>query len=465
MSDRKRFFRSGARALAGIVITAIAAIGALFIGTVQLPDVEREPHALTVSTTQAGERSVVCTGAFAELGADPKRPDIAVPVGEAGVLVHGDGALSTLEASPADGVPASGARVLTAPVDTPIAAAQSQRVDSATLFGTTASSCVEPVNEQWLVGGATTLGLSTTLSLGNASAVPATVQISVFDENGEIDALFTAGVIVAPNSEQTVSLNGYAPNRERLAVRVTSTGAPVSASLGVAMVDGIEPVGAGAVTRQLRPERQLVIPGVANEDNHDHEEVPTDSGPNDRFPVTVHVITPGTKEGVAAVSAIDAAGKRTELGTIELSPSEVGRLTVPLWPHDATALLIDADVPVFAGAQGSANTESAHDFDWFSPAPEIAAGVTTPAPVVGGGTLVIANTGERDAEVTIEGEKATTVKVPAGTAVTAKAEGSLTLTSTEPVHAGVRVVGNASIAGYPIQPRAERANDLTVYTR
>ncbi|KAM9863162.1 hypothetical protein ACI1US_00952 [Leucobacter sp. BZR 635] len=464
-SKSERFMRGGARALTGLVITGAAAVGALLLGTVQLPSVERPPHALQVNTTQSGERSIVCAGAFPELGSDPSRPDVAVPVGEASVLVSGDGDLGTLEGSGDGGSRASGARVLTAATDAAIAAAQTQTLSSPTLSGLTAASCVEPVNEQWLVGGGTTLGLSTTLSLGNASAVPATVQISVFDENGEIDAVQTAGVIVAPRSEQLVSLNGYAPNRELLAVRITTTGAPVAAALGVARADGIVPVGASTVTRQLRAEKVLVIPGVSNEDSHDHEEVPSDTGPADRFPVRVNAIAPGSADGTAQVSAINAAGERTELGAIELKPRTVATLTVEIWPHDATAIVIDSDVPVFAGAEGAANSGETHDFQWFAPAPAIPAEIATPAPVVDGGTLVLANSGDAEATVTVTGGGDKTVTVAPGAAVLVEGKGKRTITSSEPIHAGVRVPGSGKIAGYPLMPRAEHTGELTVYTR
>ena len=465
MAENAKFVRGGARALTGLAITGAAAVGVLLLGTVQIPGVESEPHALQVSTTQAGERSVVCAGAFAELGANPERPDVAVPVGEAAVLVTGDGELGTLAGSGESGSKASGARVLSGPTDASFAAVQSQKLSSASLQGVTASTCVEPVNEQWLVGGASTLGLSTTLTLGNASEVPATVQISVFDEDGEIDAVQTSGVIVTPNSEQIVSLNGYAPNRERLAVRITSTGAPVVASLGVARVDGIVPVGASSVTRQLRPETSLVIPGVANEDEHDHEALPTDTGPADRFPVVVNVFAPGDESGKAQVAAIDAKGQRTDLGVIEFAPRVVETLAVEAWPHDATALVIEAEFPVFAGAEGSANSGETHDFQWFAPAPEIAAGTVTEAPVAPGGTLIIANTGDRPAEVSVAGAKPKTLTVAPGSAAEVPGEGKRSITATGAVHAGVRMLGSGTLAGYPIMPRAEHSGELTVYTR
>lgn len=465
MSKSEKFVRGGARALTGLVITGAAAAGVLLLSTTQLPAVERAPHALQVNTTQAGERNVVCAGAFPELGADPTRPDVAVPVGEASVLVSGDGELATLAGSGAEGSNASGARVLTGPSESALAAAQTQKIGTPTLSGVVANACVEPVNEQWLVGGGSTLGLSTTLSLGNASEVPATVQISVFDENGEIDAVQTSGVIVAPNGEQLVSLNGYAPNRERLAVRVTSTGAPVAASLAVARVDGIVPVGASTVTRQLRAEQRVVIPGVTNEDAHDHEEVPSDTGPADRFPVQVNVITPGDAAGTAGVYAIDAKGERTEVGTVELASRTVASLAIETWPHDATAVVVEADVPVFAGVEGSANSGETHDFQWFAPASEIAAGAATPAPVVSGATLIVANVGDTPAEVTVTGGTEENVTVAPGAAVALKGTGQRTITSTEPVWAGVRMLGSGTLAGYPIMPRAEHTGDLTVYTR
>lgn len=481
MSDHSKFFQSGARALTGLLISAVAATGVVLLGVIPFPTVERAPHAVTVDTKQTNERELVCAGAFAELGADPARPDEAVPIGEPSVVVAGDGELSRLAT----------ASVFAGSATSALAAAQTQRPSSATLSGLVASSCVEPSNEQWLVGGGTTLGLSTTLNLANATDVAATVQVSVFDDTGEIADFQTAGVIVAPNSEQIVSLNGYAPDREGLAVRVTSTGAPVAASLGVARVEVLQPSGTASVTRQLRATTQLVFPGITNVYEHEHEPEnrPGDAGPADIFPVRVQAITPGGALGTAFVYAVNADGVRTELGEIELHPKTLGTLQVTTWPSDATALVIDADVPIFGAAEGSSGSDSIVDFDWFSPAPGIAADTEVAAAVAPGGALFIANTGGTDAEVTIvadatsasgdeaAGTKPTTpakpadaakpqiITVPAGSAVQVDGAGSFTISSTAPIHAGVRIVAVGTLAGYPIAPLAERGGELTVYTR
>ena len=471
MIERANFVKNGARALTGVVITAAAAVGALLLGTLAFPTVESEPRATQVDTMQTGARSLVCAGAFAELGADPSRPDVAVPVGQASVLVSGAGELDALAASESDETSVGGSAVITGTMRDPLAAAQVQRLSSETLTGSVASTCIEPVNEQWLLGGASTLGYSSTLSLGNPGSVAATVHVSVFDENGEIDAQQTTGVIVAPHSEQVVSLNGYAPDSERFAVRTSSTGAPITASLGIAQVDGISPVGATTVTSQVRANTHLVIPAIANEATDNHEPVP---GAGDRYPVRVQAIAAGDTAGVANVYAVDADGARSDLGSLELTPGVLSELEVQSWPKNGTAIVVDADVPVYAAAEGAANADGAHDFEWFAPAPEITADTETMAAIVGGGQLFVANTGSAEASVTVsavdaDGElsdgEPTTVEVPAGSAVPVKASGRVMIESTSPVHAAVRLLTPGGIAGYPIIPSSEPAGELTVYTR
>ncbi|MGO3146478.1 MAG: DUF5719 family protein [Leucobacter sp.] len=476
MIERTNFMKNGVRALTGVVITVAAAVGALLLGTIAFPTIESEPRATQVDTMQTGARSIVCAGAFSELGADPSRPDIAVPIGEASVLVSGPGELGSLTASESDETSVGGSAVITGTMSEPLAAAQVQRLTSETLTGSVASSCVEPVNEQWLLGGASTLGYSSTLSIGNPGSVAATVHVSVFDENGEIDGQQTTGVIVAPNSEQVISLNGYAPSSERFAVRTSSTGAPITASLSIAEVDGILPVGAATVTSQVRADTHLVIPAIANEATGNHEPAPNVDGTGDQFPVRVQAIAAGDTAGSAQVYAVDADGARSDLGSLELTPGVLSELEVQSWPKDGTAIVIDADVPVYAAAGGAVNTDGERDFEWFIPAPSIEADTETMAAIVGGGTLFIANTGSEDASVTVsevnsDGEladsdaKPVTVEVPAGSAVPVKATQRVMIESTSAVHAAVRILTPGGLAGYPIVPSSEPASELTVYTR
>ncbi len=469
MTEPTKLVTGGARALTGVVITAAAATGALLIGTLNFPSVHSEPRATQVDTMQTGARELVCAGAFAELGADPSRPDIAMPVGHTNVMVSGTGEHKELAFSETDATSVGGATVFVGTMSEPLAAAQVQQLDTATLSGTVASECVEPVNEQWLLGGASMLGASTTLSLGNPGSVAATVHISVFDEQGKIDDQQTSGVIVAPQSQQTISLNGYAPDSERFAVRVSSTGAPVGASLSVSQIDGINPVGAATVTRQVRAETVSVIPGVANEAVGNHGPAEPGGDAADSFPLRVQAITPGTEAATAEVFALSSDGERISVGWIELQPGTLGELEVVSWPKNAHAVVVESAVPVFAAAGGSANDDTAHDFDWFTPAPEMAAHSEVRAAIVPGGTLILTNAGPGTATVTIHSDDddsdPLTFEVESGSAVPTVAKGSVTIESTAPVSAGVRVLSGGAIAGYPVIPSAEPDGELTVYTR
>src|SRR5690606_9049372 len=138
----------------------------------------------------------------------------------------------------------------------------------------------------------------------------------------------------------------------RLAVRVTSTGAPVTAALSVGQRVGLQSFGISAVDRQATPNTKLVIPGVTNAPGHDHG--PNDAGEGDTYPVMVRALAPGGEASVAAVRALDSRGHATDLGMIELPANAVGELLVTTWPEDAAAIEVASEVPVIAAALGSA---------------------------------------------------------------------------------------------------------------
>lgn len=464
--------RGSLRATTGLVILGITAAAVVVLGTAPLPGIERPPVALTVDTMQGAERDVVCAGAFAVLGADPTRPSIALPVGEAAVTVAGtptaQGELLREEAG------GTAPQVLSVPAGDRFAAAQAQAVTTDTLRGLSASACAEPANEQWLVGGATTLGITTTVNLGNPSEVPATVQLTVFDENGAVDSQQTSGVLVPGGSDRVVSLNGYAPGREQLAVRIVSTGAAVTATLGVAHVTELTPFAVDTATRQLAPSTTLVIPGLTNLSDHEHG--PGDAGELDPFSVRFRVLAPGGESGAASVRALFPDGSSEDLGTLEYGGNAVAEMPIAHWPEEANAAIITAADPLVGAALGSADQGPEHDYAWFTPAPLLGAMTEVAVAVVPGGQLVLVNSGAEATEVRIagatesdageDGESAVErLTVPAGAAIIARAPAAALLTSDAPIVAGVRLAAGGNIAGYPVIELNERASSITVFTR
>ena len=468
--SRNRVLRGGLRAVTGVLIVGVAATVAVMVGAAPLPSVTREPVALRVDTKQGGERTLVCAGSFAELGADSRHPGDAVPSGTVGTVVSGaQPERGELERERSGG---SAPEVLRVAAGSGFAAAQTQAVQTETLRGLTAQSCAEPVNEQWLVGGTTMVGSSTTVNLGNPSEKPATVQLTVFDENGRVDSAQTSGVLVPAGSERVVSMNGYAPSRERIAVRVVSTGAAVTASLGVAQVTGLQSFSVDTVTRQLAADTTLVVPGVTNlgDGAHSHGE----TGDADEFQVVVRALSTTGRSGTATVRAVLGDGTSTDLGTLDLAGAKVGELTVKQWPEKANAVVIDADVPIVGGVLGQAAGTGQHDTAWFTPAPRLPADTEIAAAVVDRGQLVLTNPGTEDATVRLGASAAFAegsatppqeYRVPAGAAIAVSTPGDSVILSSAPIYAGVRIALGGDIAGYPVLAEQERVTAITVYPR
>lgn len=463
MNSPKTPLMIGIRAAVGALVIAVAATAVVLVSAIDIPTVKVEPVALESDTTQNTSRTLVCNGGFAELGADPAQPEVAIPIGAPSVTRAGaePEARELTRPTGGPGLPA----VLSAGGDEPLAAAQLQGVVTETLRGAVASACAEPLNEQWLVGGSTDLGVTTTLNVGNPGLVPATVQVTVFDQAGQVEAVQTAGVIVAPGTQATISLNGYAPDRARLAVRVTSTGAPVTAALSVGHRIGLASFGVSTVDRQAAPETRLVIAGIANAAGA--KQGPSDAGEGDPYPVIVRAFAPGAVAATASVRALDGKGHATDLGTIEIAPDAVGELRVATWPRGAAAIEVQADVPIIASALGSAERGEDHDYEWFTPSPEISAGDVVAVPVVQQGTVYVVHPGEGTVEVTVTNAKgkAKTTELSPGSVRAVSVPANSTMTASGEVFAGVRYLEGADIAGYPVLPTTQRDGTLTVYTR
>ncbi len=465
MSERSAsVLRGSVRATVGALVIGVGATVAVLLNSWPLPSVERAPVAVAVDTLNGAEQSLICPGSFSELGADASRAQVAIPTGSATVVSAGAiGSTFELQRTePGGSLPV----VLRAGAGDPTAAAQAQNVSTETLRGLSAASCAEAAHDQWIVGGSTALGTSTTLSLGNPSDVPATVQIRLFDDSGEIVQGKT-GVLVPARSERTVSLNGYAPGRERLAVNVTSTGAAVTASVGIGHVISLSPFAVDTVTRQLAPSMLQVIPGVTNISDHEHGG-PGDAGELDPFPVVVRLLAPGGESGTAKIRAVAKDGTSTDLGQATFEGGKVTDFPIQHWPEEADGMIIEASSPIVSGVQASSDDGVNHDYAWFAPAPMIEADLKFAAAIVPGGRLVLVNPGESDARVTIDDaadtSKTQQVTVPAGAALPVAARPSSMIESDTPIAAGVRVTAGG-LAGYPVLAPQQRAGALTVFPR
>jgi hypothetical protein len=141
-------------------------------------------------------------------------------------------------------------------------AGQIQNAASARLNGLLGASCQAPSARHWLLGGDTTTGRETLLLLSNPSTVPATVNLEVYAEGGQVQASGLSGIAVSAGETQVVPLSSLIPETRSFAVQVSSRGASVGAWLQQRTVRGLLYAGADFVSPLTEINKSLSIPGI-----------------------------------------------------------------------------------------------------------------------------------------------------------------------------------------------------------
>jgi GT2 family glycosyltransferase len=210
------------------------------------------------------------------------------------------------------------------------------------LRGLAAASCLEPSASTWLVGGSTEIGSSALLVVANPGRTPAEVSLDVWGPTGALDAGGAATFLVAPGAQRGVLLEGVAAEQRRIAVHVTAAGGLVSAHLQDSRLQGFTPAGTDLVTAGAAPATRQVVGGV----------VVPDSSVEQPDAALVRVLAPGDDRAVARLTVLGPDGPVSLPGaeSLELGPGEVTDVSLAGLPAGAYTVVVDADVPVVAGA-------------------------------------------------------------------------------------------------------------------
>ncbi|MFI2365973.1 DUF5719 family protein [Promicromonospora sp. NPDC019610] len=210
------------------------------------------------------------------------------------------------------------------------------------LRGLVAGPCVEPAVEHWLVGGSTSVGSSGRLVLQNPGRTAATVTLQAWGASGPV-VLGSQSLVVVPPGEQVVTmLEAVAPDQGRLALHVTAEGGRVGAYVQHHRIEGLVPAGADLVVSGAAPSATTAVSGVTS----------TGETVDDPHAPRLDVLTPGTRAGTARLAVLGPDGPVRLRGGEEL-PLEPGQVTtLPLGglPAGSYTVVVDADVPVVAGA-------------------------------------------------------------------------------------------------------------------
>ena len=266
----------------------------------------------------------------------PPLPVVACP-GPQTVPVGDVGAGGDLASEPTERTLETLASVETFPVGIGVGAeadiaAQMERIGDGDIEGWAALTCSAPALDQWLVGGATSLGASARIVLTNPSGAPTEATVTVYGPLGVVETQYVTSVGAGSQSERLIE--AFATDVASLVVRVTATGPGVVASLQDSRLEGFQPAG----TEWVAPAplaSDLVIPAVGADDLD--------------ATVTLRLMAPeGALVTLTLVS--DEGVEPWPVGrALELEPGVVTDIDVPA---DALgAIEIAADAPVVAAAR------------------------------------------------------------------------------------------------------------------
>ena len=481
----------GVRVVAGTVGLGVALAAIAGAALLPIPTLEKTPPSVDVTPVPTAQQ-LVCPGALLRLGDETgQAATTSSAIGAAAVRY--DATRGTVTAAPFDQSDAGTGGSSSAPllISSPagdgeesssdpllVSGAQSQSADSAEFGGLAATDCAGVSTETWLVGGATSVGRTTLVTLANPSDTISTVSLGIHSELGTVSAPGATGIVVQPHGQRVLSLAGFAPDVESPVVRVESRGGQIVANLQQATVRGLEAGGVDIVGRAATPALTQVIPGVVVEGSADLSARLGEASFGDLATV-VRVFVPGDEATTAEVSVVNDDGTPTGASfSIELDAGTVQDLPVDGLVDGTYAVTVTTSQPVVASVRVSTvaapvldadGTPSGgpSDFAWLAGVEmlEDTALVTVasgPQP-----RIHLFNPTDEEADVTvaeIDGDELT-VTVPArGSAQTTVAPGSTyRLDDFDRLYASISFAGAAQLAGYGVQPPALNAGTITVY--
>jgi Family of unknown function (DUF5719) len=482
--------RGLARGLSGIVAIGVAVVTIFASAVLPIPTLRDAPPSLSIQPVSASPL-LACPGSFLRLG-DEQGKNVTSPhgVGDPTSAVGasaGTPLITRLSLEGADGPLTGPPTVLSAPTSADgkaapaLAGASAQLVDSGDLRGLAAAQCGRASTDNWLVGGATTIGRTTLITVANPSDVVATVAIEIFGENGRVDAPGSTGILVSAQSQRVLSLAAFAPDLSAPAVHVTSQGSPVAVFLQQSIVRGIESGGIDVVGESMAPSRRQVIPAIVLVNGAELESQLGKKGYTDLGAV-LRIFVPGTANGTAQIAiSSGAAGSPGGSFTIDLTAGQVTEIPLEELADGVYSIAVTATVPVVAAARLSTivsasstdltSTPGPIDFAWFGAAEPLAKNAFfTVAPLASLGDapeLHLSNPTSAVIKVSLRavGGQSSSLSIgPDSTESVPVAPGvSYRLSGFSSLYASVTIAGSGSLASYLVSPTAGQLGSLTVY--
>ncbi|WGD38104.1 DUF5719 family protein [Lysinibacter sp. HNR] len=472
MSKQKKALTLSGKIVTGVVAGGLT-LGAIYaLGIVNLPTVVRDPASATIDTTAASQSEIACVGSVVEIGFDPANPLSIQDIGEAQIVQFSSDS-APLDSFLIDRVGVSEPNPAAQPTAASLSAqerstsaiVQSQTVESETVRGYTASACAPSLAESWLVAGSTVLGSSSLVLLTNPGDVTANVTLTVYSEQGLVDAPGSSNLVVEPKTQRVISLNGLAPNINASVIHVQSRGGKIAAALQQTLSQGIDATGLETSTAVAAPSQNPLIPGirvVAAGTDHAHDD-------HDDSARVLRLFSPVNKNSTVKAIAYGADGYSQDLGTFEVTPLMVNEYVLPELPEGVYTVGLETEDPMLGSVRlTSEGANGVYDIAAFQAAQAFEGPMAVAVPSGPNPILSLYNPKASNATVNLtRGDSPQTITVPGGGAVQVSLEegAGYGLDASAPIVAGVSLANSGAISGYLVEPPATDAEPLTVYTR
>ena len=460
-----RIATTGARLVAGAVVSAACIVGAVVAIPAAWPTVAHDPGRTAV-TPIAGDTLLTCAGPFLAIGRDASQASQLTVAGTP-TLVSGaasGSALTSSEIALSGIADAHAAEMFTASPNgsapAQVAAAESMTVAADDLSGFAASACRPPSMESWIVGGAGTTGSSDILLLANPGAVTATVTLTEYGSQGADP--HSSEIVVPAGTQSSVPLAAGSAGEPSPVVEVTSSGAPVRAVLQSSLIRTLDPVGIDMQDAIPQPRTAQSLLGV-------RALVP--STDDDNATTAVRLLAPSKDATVmlqprsaADGSAVGAAKK------VQLTAGQVGSVDFSALKPGLYAIDVTSTTPVVAAAWQTTGLGKGSDLAWMTPAPDIT-GSTTFAVADGPAPQLHVQNASAQATtvelVPVDGGATQHIALPASGAATVPLTSSTVYSLSAPtaVRAAVSYLATGKLAGYPVWPTDAAAASIDVYQR
>ncbi|VEI12901.1 DUF5719 family protein [Trueperella bialowiezensis] len=232
------------------------------------------------------------------------------------------------------------------------------------LRGVSVNPCQWPANTVWLVGGASDVGSSLRVTIANPGKTPITVDMTALSSRGILDLGANSQVVLAPESTQSVVLDGLIPADPRIALRLASAGGAFSATMQTATLEGVTPAGIDTIT-QSEAGTKLVIPGLVINAAAGQED---STLPDPAYSATLRVVNPNDEPATVSVGVRGTGGTEPLTGgtDVVVAAQSVLDLSLDGIAPGAYAIDVTANRGVTAAVNVTRTDEAGKDVAWLA---------------------------------------------------------------------------------------------------